>query len=88
MSKERTVVVISPDKDTDYIYLDMSREEAIAEFKENEDWHNIYASQNLDFSKCVRVEEIESNFFMLWRGAGKAFREQEEAMFKKYFGEE
>lgn len=87
MSEEQTVVIISPDGDTDYIYFNLSREAAIAEFKQHEDWHNMYESQNIDFSSCVQEGEFDGKFLMLWRNAGATMREHDQALRKKYLGE-
>lgn len=63
MSAHR-IVLISPDKDTDYCYLDMPKEEALKRFKEHEDWVNIYEPRGGE----PRVSELEfDECFLLWR---------------------
>ncbi len=61
------IAIISPDKHSDYCYLDMSAEEAMKRFKEHEDWANIYEPRGLE-PKVVEHEFDDS--FMLWRGIG------------------
>lgn len=57
------LVVISPDDDTDYCFLDVSREEALKKFEESAD------GQLYDQSKKpLKVQESEfAGSFMLWR---------------------
>jgi hypothetical protein len=58
------LVVISPDQDTDYCYVDLTREEALKRFWSNEDAH-LYKGPEL------KVEESEfAGGFMLWRNMG------------------
>ena len=58
------LVVISPDKDTDYCYVDMSKEEALARFTNSDDGA-LYNPSNL------KVAESEfAGGFMLWRNMG------------------
>lgn len=74
-SKHR-LVIISPDSNTDYCYLDMSEEEAIAEFKQNEDWLEIY--QPTGYVPKAITQEV-GNSFMLWRNKGADMAAQMEA---------
>lgn len=60
------LVVISPDKDTDYCYIDVSREEALATFSDSDDGA-MYDQASPDF----KVAESEfAGGFMLWRNMG------------------
>ncbi len=63
------IVVISPDEDTDYCYLDMSREEAVRLFQANEDWARLYQPRGL-LIQDLNVKEGEfDRSFILCRGA-------------------
>lgn len=60
------LVVISPDDDTDYCYLDVSREEALKKFGESDDGQLYDPSK-----KPLKVQESEfAGGFMLWRNMG------------------
>ena len=50
------IVIISADKNTDYCYLNMSKESAIEQFKQNEDYENMYAAAGID---ALHINEIE-----------------------------
>lgn len=68
MAKHR-LVVISPDADTDYCYLDMTDDEAVAQFRAHEDYQ-MYADRGY-VPKPVSSEF--DNSFLLWRNKGKDF---------------
>jgi hypothetical protein len=61
---QHRLVIISPDKNTDYCYLDMSNEAAIERFKQCEDWLNLYQPRGY-VPKADALEFGDS--FMLWR---------------------
>lgn len=64
---QHRLLMISPDKNTDYCYLDITEDEAIARFKQNEDWHRLY--QPKGYVPKVAVLAFD-DAFMLWRNQG------------------
>jgi len=61
------IVIVSPDPNTDYCYLDMTREAALAKFHQHEDWLNIYQPKGI----MPATTELEfDDSFMLWRNKG------------------
>lgn len=61
--KRYPAVIFSPDKNTDYVYLDVTVDEAITQFKAGEDWENLYEPNG--YVPTPRLVEMKS--FMLWR---------------------
>lgn len=73
------LIIISPDGNTDFCYLDMSPEQAMAKFKEHEDWIAIYEPKGY----VPEFKELAfDDSFMLWRNVGNelADRAQELGM--------
>jgi hypothetical protein len=66
-SVKHRLVIFSPDKDTDYCYLDMTVDEALAKFKTHEDWVNIYEPRG--YVPTAKEMEFDDSF-MLWRNIG------------------
>lgn len=64
--KRYPAVIFSPDKNTDYVYLNVTEAEAITKFKAGEDWQNLY--EPAGYVPEPRLVEMES--FMLWRNQG------------------
>jgi len=58
------LVVISPDADTDYCYVDISKDEALARFAASDD------GPLYDQSKLKVAESEFAGGFMLWRNMG------------------
>jgi hypothetical protein len=65
MTKHR-LAMISPDADSDYCYLDMTDEEALAQFREHED----FAMYDARGYVPVVVSMEFDNSFLLWRNKG------------------
>lgn len=63
------LVIFSPDKDSDYCYLDMPVDEALAKFKAHEDWARIYEPRG--YVPVAREMEFDDSF-MLWRNVGSS----------------
>jgi len=61
--KRYPAVIFSPDKNTDYVYLNVTEAEAIEKFKAGEDWENLY--EPAGYVPAPQLVETES--FMLWR---------------------
>lgn len=72
----RTVVVISPDENSDYVYLDVTKEAALAKFKAHDDWA-IYQRRGIE--PKVTVGDATGGSFMLWRNIGNDLAKEAEA---------
>lgn len=64
--KRYAAVVFSPDKNSDYIYLNVTEAEGIEKFKAGEDWLRLYKPAGYEPKPML----VETESFMLWRNQG------------------